>query len=41
METQSATERYVKNLKKEVNLTIKKAREYFMDKDPLAEYSIS
>jgi len=41
LDTQSATERYIKNLKKEVNLTVKKAREYFMDKDPLAEYSIS
>lgn len=40
-ESERKTERYIKNLKKEINTTIKKAREFFSDKDPLAEYSIA
>lgn len=40
LETESKTERYIKGLKKEINLAVKKAREFFSDKDPLAEYSL-
>jgi len=37
----NGADRYIKNLKKEVNTTLKKAREYFLDKDPLADYSLT
>lgn len=40
LETENKTERYIKGLKKEINCTVKKAREFFEDKDPLAGYSL-
>lgn len=36
MGSERATEKYIRNLKKEVNLAINNAREYFSNKDPLA-----
>lgn len=39
-ETERKTDKYIKSLKKEINTTLKNAREFFSDKDPLANYSL-
>lgn len=41
LETEKKTERYIKNLKKEINTSLKKAREFFDNKDPLANFSFN